>query len=104
MNSPERDDRERWFQRRLAGVAMAAAPIARASVATGHLHRVPLSELLWALGAIAIWGGAMGAFFAFARVRRRRTARERIKNVRITRYVDLTRKPSDPAAEPDGDE
>jgi hypothetical protein len=101
MKSPEKDNRRGWFEHGLAGVAMAAVPIARATVAAGPHHRVPLSELLWALGAITIWGGAIGAYVAFDHARRRRIARERIQSVQISRYVDLTRKPSSPPSQAD---
>ena len=103
MTCPEKENWSGWFVRTLRGVALAAIPIARPTVASGHHHRIPVGELLWALGAIAVWASAIGAFFALARVRRRRIARERIQSVKITRYVDLTRKTSGPADEPDGE-
>jgi hypothetical protein len=102
MKCPEKENWSGWVERTLRGAALAAMPITRPTVASGH-HRIPAGELLWALGAIAVWASAIGAFFAFARVRRRRIARGRIQRVKITRYVDLTRKSSSPPVEPDGE-
>ncbi len=82
--------------------ALAAVPIARVAVAE-HREPIPLSELMWALGAIAVWSIVIGACFALARARRRRAARRRIQSVQITRYVDLTRKPSAAPSEPDSE-
>jgi len=82
--------------------ALAAVPITRVAVAE-HREPIPLSELLWALGAIAVWSIVIGAYFALARARRRRAARKRIQSVQITRYVDLTRKPSAARSEPDSE-
>ncbi|HUY26748.1 MAG TPA: hypothetical protein VMV27_04960 [Candidatus Binataceae bacterium] len=102
MNRAEKAYRARWFERRLTGGSMAALPIARGAASAAHHSRIPLSELLWALAAIAIWGVVIGACFAYDRARRRRIARARIRSVRVTRYVDLTRKSPGPAADPDG--
>ncbi|MHB8380976.1 MAG: hypothetical protein ACYDC3_01360 [Candidatus Binataceae bacterium] len=103
MKCPEKENPRGWFERHLPAAAMAAVPIARATVASGHHRPIPLSELLWALGAIVVWASVIGAYFALAHARRRRLARERIQSVQITRYVDLTRKPSGSPPEADSE-
>jgi len=103
MKLVEKANRARWFERRLTGAAIAALPIARGAASAAHHSRIPLSELLWALAAIAVWGAVIGACFAYDRARRRRIARARIRSVRVTRHVDLTRKSPAPAADPDGE-
>jgi len=88
-----------WFKRNAPRAALAAAPIARVAVAERR-EPIPLIELLWALGAIAVWSIMIGACFAIARARRRRVARGRIQSVQVTRYVDLSRKSSAAASKP----
>lgn len=100
MKFSEKENLGGWFRRNMLCAALAAVPIARVAAAE-HREPIPLSELLWALGAIVIWSAVIGAFFALARARRRRAARDLIQSVQVTRYVDLTRKSSATPPEPD---
>ncbi|MFZ1887406.1 MAG: hypothetical protein WAU33_05190 [Candidatus Binataceae bacterium] len=102
MRFPRKRPFRVWFERNVPCAALAAAPIARVVVAE-HREPIPLSELPWALGAIAVWSIVIGAYFAIARAQRRRAARERIRSLQITRYVDLTRKPSAAPSAPDNE-
>lgn len=102
MKFPRKENFGGWFKRNAPCAALAAVPIARVAVAE-HREPIPLSELLLALGAIIVWSIVIGACFALARACRRRAARERIENVQIARYVDLTRKPSAAPTEPDSE-
>ncbi len=99
MKFPGKENFGGFFKLSAPCAALAAVPIARVAVAE-HREPIPLSELLWALGAIVAWSIVIGAYFALARARRRRAARKRIQSVQITRYVDLTRKPSTAPSEP----